>query len=315
MDSDVSQPCVPIIDTHIHLYDPSRPQGVPWPSQNEPVLYQPALPERYAKLTRRFGVVGAIAVECSPWLEDNQWVLDVAKGNSGIVGFVGNLEPGKPGFRKQLEAFRQDPLFLGIRYGNLWGRDLGEKLSGKEFLADLQVLADADLVIDTAQPNPSLIADVVRLTDLIPKLRVVIDHLPQLETPDAHLVRNLLWASLRELGKRPQVYVKVSEVLRQVGGEVPLACSFYRTRLDELWEIFGEGRLLYGSDWPNSERWGTYEQVLSVVREYVAAKGKAAAEELFWKNSLKAYRWIARDDSQPKIREKAEVRGSVTNRT
>ena len=29
-----SPPSIPVIDTHIHLYDPSRPQGVPWP--NEP---------------------------------------------------------------------------------------------------------------------------------------------------------------------------------------------------------------------------------------------------------------------------------------
>jgi hypothetical protein len=28
---------------------------------------------------RPLGIVGAIEIECSPWLEDNQWVLDVAK--------------------------------------------------------------------------------------------------------------------------------------------------------------------------------------------------------------------------------------------
>jgi hypothetical protein len=27
-------------------------------------------------------------VEASPWLEDNQWVLDLAKENRVIVGFV-----------------------------------------------------------------------------------------------------------------------------------------------------------------------------------------------------------------------------------
>ena len=33
-----------IIDTHTHFYDPRRPQGVPWPPQDDPVLYRPVLP-------------------------------------------------------------------------------------------------------------------------------------------------------------------------------------------------------------------------------------------------------------------------------
>jgi L-fuconolactonase len=33
-----------IIDTHTHFYDPTRPQGVPWPGKNEPILYQPPPP-------------------------------------------------------------------------------------------------------------------------------------------------------------------------------------------------------------------------------------------------------------------------------
>lgn len=42
------------------------------------MLYRPALPLRYRQLAAPLGVSGAIEVECSSWLEDNQWVLDVA---------------------------------------------------------------------------------------------------------------------------------------------------------------------------------------------------------------------------------------------
>ncbi len=34
-----------------------------------------------------------------------------------------NLEPGTDGFRENLERFAANPLFVGIRSGNLWGRD------------------------------------------------------------------------------------------------------------------------------------------------------------------------------------------------
>ena len=56
---------LPIIDTHIHLFDPRRPQGVPWPDKNDATLYQPALPDRYRKVTKGLGVVGTIEVGCS----------------------------------------------------------------------------------------------------------------------------------------------------------------------------------------------------------------------------------------------------------
>jgi len=292
---------IPIIDTHIHLFDPTRPQGVPWPDKNDSVLNHPALPGRYHRVTRGLGIVGAIEIECSPWLEDNQWVLDVAANDRIIVGTVGDLEPGDPKFRDHLARFHRNPLFLGIRYGNLWGRDLGAQLAKAEFVSGLKALAAAGLVLDTANPNPPLIADLVRLTDRVPGLRVVVDHLPQLEPPADAAANRVYQANLRELGERPQIYVKVSEVLRRVDGRVPDDLSFYRGRLDELWDIFGENRLIYGSDWPNSDRWGSYPQVLKIVREYFVGRGTAAAEKYFWKNSIAAYRWTKRDANQPSL--------------
>ncbi len=238
-------------------------------------------------MTEGLGVVGAIEVECSPWLEDNQWVLDTAAQDTIVVGTVGGLEPGQPDFRKHLERFHRNPLFLGIRCGNLWGRNLSEQITDPQFIFDLRVLADAVMALDTANP------------DQVPGLRVVIDHLPQMEPPAESQARSLVRANLRELGTRPQVYVKVSEVLRRAGGQVPYTSSFYRDRLDELWEIFGPDRLMFGSDWPHSDHWGAYPQVLKIVREYFRSKGRAAAEKFFWKNSITAYRWVKREKSQP----------------
>jgi predicted TIM-barrel fold metal-dependent hydrolase len=134
----------------------------------------------------------------------------------------------------------------------------------------------------------------VRLTDRIPDLRVVIDHLPQLEPPVEPAAHKAFHSNLLELGKRPQVYLKVSEVLRRVDGRVPDDLNFYRPRLDQLFDIFGEDRLVYGSDWPNSDQWAPYAQVLKIVREYFTAKGPAVAEKFFWKNSVAAYRWVKR---------------------
>ena len=296
---------IPIIDTHIHLFDPTRPQGVPWPEKDnkaDEVLYRPALPDRYRQITQGLGIVGVIEVECSPWLEDNQWVLDIADKDPMILGTVGNLEPGKPDFRKHLDRFHRNPLFRGIRCGNLWGRNLAQDMSSGEYLSDIKALADAGLGLDTADQATEMLSAVVRLTDKIPNLRVVLDHLPQTDPPEEPTARRERETYLRELAARSKIFVKLSEILRHVDGKVPVDVEFYRSRLDEIWEIFGEDRIIFGSDWPNGDRWGSFHQVFNLAHDYVAAKGRAVEEKFYWKNSIRAYNWIKRAANQPELK-------------
>ncbi len=281
---------VPIIDTHIHLFDPTRPQGVPWPEKTAPI-YKPALPDRYRKMVAPLGVTGAIVIEASPWLEDNQWVLDTVANTPIIVGTIGNLQPGEPKFAKNLERFHRNPLFKGIRNGNLWGRDPGGGAAQPGVIADLKLLAQAGLTLDTANPSSALMDGITRITDLVPDLRIVLDHLPQLPASDR--------GHLRELGSRPHVFAKLSAVFRKIDGQIPRDLSVYRSTLDELVAIFGEDRILYGSDWPNSDRLRPYEDGLALVQEYFATKSRSMAEKYFWRNSVAAYRWTKRDPSQP----------------
>jgi L-fuconolactonase len=64
--------------------------------------------------------------------------------------------------------------------------------------------------------------------------------------------------------------------------------------LDVLWKAFGEDRLVYGSNWPVSERFADYATVQRIVMEYFKGKGQEATEKYFWKNSKAAYKWIVR---------------------
>jgi L-fuconolactonase len=296
---------MPVIDTHIHLYDPFRPGGTPWPRKENKILYQTSLPARYRPIAEPLGIVGAIEVECSPLLEDNQWVLDVAEKDDIMVGTVGRLVPGTPEFRPNLERFHKNPLYRGIRYG--LGRQAGREFDRPEFVADLQALADADLVLDTANPSVALLADVVRASDRVPNLRIVIDHLPQMVPPTEPAERASYDASMKAFRNRPQIYVKVSEVLRNATATIPKGpddtirtdLEFYRPRLDEILDVFGIDRVLYGSDWPNGDQWLPVPVGFKIVQEYFMAKGPLAAEKYFWRNSIKCYKWIHRTASQP----------------
>jgi len=291
-------PKFPVIDSHIHLFDVSRPQGVPWPPKDSSI-YQSALPARYRKIAVPFGIVGAIEIECSPWPDDNQWVLDVAAKDPIIVGTIGDLLPGTPTFGKQLEKLHRNPLFRGIRYGNIWDRDLGKEIARPEFVGDLKLLASVGLVLDTANPDPALIHAVVRVTDSVPNLKVIVDHLPELALPVDSGARQACERDLQLLGQRPRVFGKISGIVRVVNGSVPLNIDFYRDRLDRIWETFGADRLMYGSDWPNGDQWAQYPDVFRLAQQFISSKPQAVLEKFYWKNSLAAYAWRKRDASQP----------------
>ncbi|MFO1461569.1 MAG: hypothetical protein U1G08_19470 [Verrucomicrobiota bacterium] len=69
---------ISIIDSHTHFYDPTRPEGVPWPDSKDPVLYRPVLPAEFTALTSPLGV-GTVVIEASPRPKDNEWLLALAE--------------------------------------------------------------------------------------------------------------------------------------------------------------------------------------------------------------------------------------------
>jgi predicted TIM-barrel fold metal-dependent hydrolase len=118
-------------------------------------------------------------------------------------------------------------------------------------------------------------------------------------TPDEPTARASYDASMNALRERPQVYVKVSEVLRRRDGQIPTDLDFYRPRLDEIMDVFGIDRVLYGSDWPNSDNWLPVAVGFKLVQDYFRGKGRLAAEKYFWRNSVRCYQWVKRNDRQP----------------
>jgi L-fuconolactonase len=291
----------PVIDTHIHLYDPTRPGGVPWPEPSDSVLYRPALPDRYRSLAEPFGIVGAIAIECSPLPADNDWLLHTAASSDLIIGVIGDLDPALPTFPAELERLSANPLFRGIRYGNLWSRSLGAHLGQAVFISNLKLLAHSGLLLESANPNTTLIAELLQLATLVPELRIVIDHLPQAPPPEDASLRDQYLKDLKALSRRSNLFVKGSEILRINGGKVSMNIEAYRRWLDQIWEIFGEDHMLFGSDWPNSDHLASFADTFKIARQYIEIRKKSDAADYFWKNSVAAYGWKPRNAAQANL--------------
>lgn len=285
---------IPILDTHIHLYDPTRPIGTPYPPGPNP---KTALPDRYHAEIAPLGVTGGIKVEASPWVEDNLWVLDLIAKEPFIVGVIGNLDPMRFEFPEYLERYDRNELFLGIRYGNIWHHDIVAAVRNPGFLANMKAFAETGLTYEAANPRLELMEAVLHLTDRAPDLRVVIGHLQALPLPTEPAVLKTYEKNLRELAARG-AYAKISNLVRPgKDGNVNLDPAAHKPMLDFIWDIFGEDRIVYASGWPTPvER---IRATLDIVWPYFTAKGRPAAEKFFWRNSIPAYKWIKRDPSQP----------------
>ncbi|MBI3461876.1 MAG: amidohydrolase family protein [Planctomycetes bacterium] len=281
-----------IIDCHTHFYDPTRPEGVPWPTKDDKLLYRRVLPAEYKAIAKPLGVTGTVVVEASPWVEDNQWVLDLAAKDTFIVGLVGHLAPGGDDFEKRLKRFAKNPLFRGIR---IVSAKLAAGLDQDQFLRDLKLLAEHDLELD-ANGGPGMLADVARLAKRVPELRVVVNHLANVrvdgKAPPADWVQGM-----RAAAEQPSVFCKVSALVEGAtvrDGKAPTELGFYVPVLDMAWNAFGEDRLIYGSNWPVSERFASYATVQRIVREYFQGKGRGVAEKFFARNALAAYKYMQR---------------------
>jgi predicted TIM-barrel fold metal-dependent hydrolase len=286
-------PAAPIIDCHIHMFDKTKPGGSLYSRDLPPGLSN--LPGRYRWTVHGTGIVGVIVTECSTWPEETLWVLDQCATDPMFVGHCGFLDFGTPEFVKYFDRFRANKLFLGVRYANRTGRNFEEGINRPVFLADIKTMTDAGLVLEYGNPMT-----VLRLTDkLPPTAKVVIPHLPRVRLAQNSVEAERYRTTLRELGKRPNVAFKLSGVTKTIDGAVVSDLNVLQGWLDEIWDIFGEDRIVFGTDFPHEDRTAPFLNVLSTSTSYVRMKLPAAQEKVLWRNSVRIYRWIKRAPNQP----------------
>jgi predicted TIM-barrel fold metal-dependent hydrolase len=291
---------IPIIDAHIHLFDNKRPLGAGYMgSQAYRALSKPSLPSMYSVLAKPTGIVGAIVVESSPLIDDNLWYLEECRANPIMVGVCGTLNPEQPDFGRYVTHFHRDPLFRAIRASHFYSADHGSVTLQSDQVANLKLLAQADLALDTANPSMDLMRANVLLADAIPNLRIIMDHLPSFD-PDNDTEYH---AVVKDMADRPNIFVKLTEVYhpRLADGVIVKDYEFLRARLEYLFDAFGEDRVMFGTDYPNSYGVATIPEEVAIMKRFFATKSRQMAEKYFWRNSARIYKWVKQAPDQPSL--------------
>jgi L-fuconolactonase len=289
---------IPIIDAHIHLFDNTRQLGAGYMgSAAYRALSKPSLPSMYSELAKPTGIVGAIVVESSPLIDDNLWYLEQCRANPIMVGVSGTLSPEHSDFGRYVTHFHRDPLFRAIRASRFFSSDNGKVSLKSDQVENLKLLAQADLALDTANPTMDLMRANVLLADAIPDLRIIMDHLPSFD-PDNE---NDYHAVVKDMADRPNIFVKLTEVYhpRLADGFIVKDYEFLRARLEYLFNAFGEDRVMFGTDYPNSYGVATIPEEVALMKRFFSTKSRQMAEKYFWKNSARVYKWIKQAPDQP----------------
>ncbi len=277
-----------IIDCHTHFYDPSRPQGVPWPAKSSS-LYRTVLPADLKALPKFRPVHGTVIVEASQWIEDNDWLLALAESDPFIAGIVGRLPVGNPDFKSLIQRYSKHRFYRGIRASAV---GLKEPISTGNF-ADFETLADHDLSLDINGDLESFnVASAI--ASRVPSLRIIVNHIGNVSIDESGPPQEWRAAVLRA-SAAPNVFCKISGLVEGAsrnGRKAPHSLPMYAPYLDAVWSAFGDNRVIYGSNWPVSESAASYETLQRIAMEHAFSKGKTAAQRFCALNAKDAYKWI-----------------------
>ncbi|KRF05520.1 hypothetical protein ASG89_20545 [Paenibacillus sp. Soil766] len=243
------------VDSHVHFWQPSR-MDYGWLKPENDLLYRDYLPAHLLPELKAFGVKGLVAVQAAVTVEEAEFLLDLAQTWSVISGVSGGLDPFTDLFHEQLGSLNANPHFTGIRLNGSAFRSDRSEVEQAKLRSALAALMKADLALDLLV-RPEDLSDTASYLEEQPQLKAVVNHLG---CPNIREQQMEPWRSgMDRLSQLPGVAVKLSGMITMAGGCHP---ERIRPYVDQLVQLFGCKRLLFGSDWPVALQAGGYKDVI-----------------------------------------------------
>ena len=165
--------------------------------------------------------------------------------------------------------YLNDPWFRGVRHLNHDEAD-PDWLVRASVIDGLKVLQERSLVYEVVAVYPLHLRHVPTLARACPDLTIVVDHLAKPPIRGGSLDG---WkAELRAAAEYPNVHAKVSGLNTVADWQTWTAADLMEPVGFAL-EVFGAGRLMFGSDWPVSTLAGDYAKVWRETNAVLDALG------------------------------------------
>ena len=272
------------IDAHHHLWSYNEEQ-YDWIDDSMAKLRHDFLPKELSRVLDDNNIDGSVVVQARQSLEETNWLLELSNHNEQIKGVVGWIDLTAEDLEDQLTRYKKHKKLVGFRHVIQAETD-PHFMRNPEFINGLSLLAKHDFTFDllifTCQLEES-----IRMLNQVPELRVVIDHIAK---PDLIAHKNFTdWQhGIKQLASNPTTHCKLSGMVTEADWQNWSANDFNQY-LDYCFKVFGEGRLMFGSDWPVCLVAAEYSEVKAIIENFLSSFSALQQEKIFGRNAMNFY--------------------------
>lgn len=256
------------VDAHHHFWDPAR-ASYPWLTPDLAAINRAFGPNDLTPLLAAADIRRTVVVQARSSVDETRELLDVTTGSPFVAGVVGWIDLADPAAGTVLAAVREGAggsRLVGIRH-QVHDEPDPEWLLRPDVRRGLEAVAAAGLAFDLLI-RPRELPAALDVARALPKLRFVIDHLAK---PPIREGAFEPWATfIRQFGPLENVACKLSGLVTEADWEtwtVDDLAPFVRHALD----VFGPGRVMFGSDWPFCLLAAPYPRVVEAAHALTAA--------------------------------------------
>lgn len=271
------------IDSHQHFWR-YEAQLHAWITEEMSILRRSFLAPDLLPELQANGVEGCIAVQAAQTEEETMFLLGLADQYRQIKGVVGWADISAPDFVERLEYFTRFKKLRGFRH-IVQSEPDDRFLLRKDFCRGIGNLHSCDFTYDILI-YPKQLESAIEFVEKFPGQRFVLDHLAK---PSVRTGEIQPWAkNLRLLATNTNVFCKLSGLVTEADWNNWRAPDFL-PYLDVVFDAFGPDRLMFGSDWPVCLLAASYQQVASLIADYVRNLPLAQREAILGRNAISFY--------------------------
>ena len=278
-----------IIDAHIHAWNLDKAH-YSWLERNTSILNRTYAIEEIETERKQSGITAGILVQAANNTQDTDWMLQVAAEHEWIKGVVGWLPLTDPVKTIQLleDKYSNESYFKGVRHLIHDERD-PKWLLQPAVMDSLKILAIKNIPYDVVGVLPEHIETVISVTNKVPDLMMVFDHLNQ--PPIKNKERFGVWGELmKAASQHKNIYAKISGLGTLADNYDRLSLDDTKPYIDFILEYFGVDRCFCGGDWPVSLLAGSYSQSWKMYKQAInELVDEPERHKIFYSNAEQFY--------------------------
>jgi L-fuconolactonase len=273
------------VDTHHHFWNLSE-VDYPWLTEALAPIYATFAPHDLQALLQAAGIDKTILVQSANSYADTASMLTHADYNEwigAVIGWVDLLNPKQT--QQDLEMFVKHPKFRGMRHLVHDEKD-PDWVIQDVVIESLRILAQHDMIFEVVGVFPNHLKHVPFLSERIPDLKMVVDHLAKPPIKDKQM--SPWFDQLKAAAESPNVYGKISGL--NTAAAPDWSADDLKPYIDAALDCFTADRLMFGSDWPVCLLAGDFHQVWQETNKVLDHYSRAEKDAILGGTATQFYK-------------------------